>query len=157
MVALDTGVVLAFTRYCYYQYCTVYSIHTGDRKGSRIMSNNRATVLHQGGQCTWAGGGKGWLIRAQPPRTKQISCKGQAWLRRSGVNLASDQAEGVVAFWPLQDIRLLWGFRARINHPFIALPPPALPILSQCLCATIARYTTPPRPPLCMPYTIQCW
>jgi len=28
----------------------VYSIETGGRKGSRILSNNRAIVLHQGGQ-----------------------------------------------------------------------------------------------------------
>ena len=68
---------LAFTRYCFYQYCMVYSIHTGVWKGSRILSNNRAIVLHQGGQCMWAGGVKGWWIRAQQPRSKKISRKGQ--------------------------------------------------------------------------------
>jgi len=58
---------LAFTRYCYcyYQSCIVYSIQTEGRKASRILSNNRAILLHQGGQCRWAGGMKGWLIRAQ--------------------------------------------------------------------------------------------
>jgi len=47
---------LAFTRYCYYQYCVVYSIQTGGRKGSRILSNTLARVLHQSGQCRFAGG-----------------------------------------------------------------------------------------------------
>jgi len=47
---------VAFTRYCYYQYSMVYSIQTGDRKGSRILSNDCAIVLYQGGQCRWAGG-----------------------------------------------------------------------------------------------------
>jgi len=55
----------------------VDSTHTGGRKESLILSNNRAIVLHQGGQCRWAGGMKGWLIRAQQPRRKRISCKGQ--------------------------------------------------------------------------------
>ena len=45
---------LAFTRYCCYQYCMVYSRQTGGRKGSRILSNNRALVLLQGEQCRWA-------------------------------------------------------------------------------------------------------
>jgi len=67
---------LAFTRYCYYQYCMVYSIQTGGRKGSRILTNSCALVLHQGGQCRWAGGLKGWLILARQPRSKRISCKG---------------------------------------------------------------------------------
>jgi len=67
---------LAFTRFCYCQYFIVYSIHTRGRKGSRIRSNNRAIVLHQGGKYWWAGG-EGWLIRAQQPRGKRISCKGQ--------------------------------------------------------------------------------
>jgi len=55
----------------------VYSIHTGGRKGSFIRSNNRAIVLQQGGQCRWAGEMKGLLIRAQQPRSKRKSCKGQ--------------------------------------------------------------------------------
>jgi len=59
--------------YCYC-HCMVYSIQTGGRWGSRILPNNRAIVLHQGGQCRWAGGVKGWLIRAQQPRSKRISC-----------------------------------------------------------------------------------
>jgi len=68
---------LAFTRYCHYQYGMVYSIQTGGLKGILILSNNRAIVLHQGGQCGWAGGMKGWLIRAQQPRRERVSCKGQ--------------------------------------------------------------------------------
>jgi len=36
----------------------VYSIQTGGWRGSRILSNNCAIVLHQGGQCRWGGGGK---------------------------------------------------------------------------------------------------
>ena len=47
---------LALTRYCYYQFCLVSSIQTGGRWGSRILPNNRAIVLYQGGQCRWAGG-----------------------------------------------------------------------------------------------------
>jgi len=35
----------------------VYSILSGGRKGTLILSNHRAIVLHQGGQCRWAGGG----------------------------------------------------------------------------------------------------
>jgi len=50
----------------------------GGRKGSRILSNSRAVVLHQGGQCRRAGRMKGQLICAQQPRMKRISCKGQA-------------------------------------------------------------------------------
>jgi len=54
---------LAFTRYCDYQYCVVYSIQTGGWKGSRILSNNRAMVLHQSGQCRWARERKdGWFV-----------------------------------------------------------------------------------------------
>ena len=33
---------VAFTQYCYYQYCMVYSIQTVGRKGSRILSNKCA-------------------------------------------------------------------------------------------------------------------
>ena len=43
----------------------------------RILPSSRAMVLHQGEQCRWARGRKGWLIRAQKPRTKRISCKAQ--------------------------------------------------------------------------------
>ena len=35
--------------------------------------------------------------------------------------------------------------------------PPALPTLLQYYCTIIGQYTTPPRPPLCMSYTIQNW
>jgi len=56
---------LGITRYCYYQYCKVYSTQIGVWMGSRILPNHRAIVLHQGGKCRWAGRMKGWLIRAQ--------------------------------------------------------------------------------------------
>jgi len=55
----------------------VYSIQTRGRKGTRILSNNRAIVLHQGGQCRRAGGMNGWSIRAQQSRRNRISCIGQ--------------------------------------------------------------------------------
>jgi len=55
-----------------------YTIRTGGRQGSRLLSNDRAIVFHQGGQCGWAGGMKGWLIRAHQPRRKRIYCKGHA-------------------------------------------------------------------------------
>jgi len=55
----------------------VYSIHTGGRKGSLILCNNHAILLHQGVPCRWAGGNKKWLILAQKARSKTISCKGQ--------------------------------------------------------------------------------
>jgi len=62
-IYLESTLNLALTRYCYYQYCMVYSIDTGGRKGSRTPSNNRAIILHQGGQCRWARGMKhGWFV-----------------------------------------------------------------------------------------------
>ena len=75
---LREEVRLAFTRSCHLQYCMVYAIHTGGRRGVRILTNSRTTVSHQGGQCRWARGMKGWLIRAQTTRSKRISCKGQS-------------------------------------------------------------------------------
>jgi len=68
---------LAFTRYCCYQYCMVYGMQTGGRKGNLILSNNCAIVSHQGGQCKWARGTIGCLIRAQKPRSELISCQGR--------------------------------------------------------------------------------
>ena len=42
------------------------------------------------------------------------------------------------------------------NQPPLDSPrPPALPTLCQYFCTTTAQYTTPLRPHLCMPYTIQ--
>jgi len=62
----------------------VHSIHTRVRRGSRILPNNRAIVLRQGGQCRRVGGRNGWLIRAQQLRRKTISCEGQVTRRVSG-------------------------------------------------------------------------
>jgi len=59
--------------------------------------------------------------------------------------------------WPLQDIVLLRAFCAQINHPLIG------PSHQHCphYCNTIRRILRdlrrPPRPPVCMPYTIQYW
>ena len=78
---------MALTRYCYYQYCMVYSMQTGGWKGSRILSNNRVIVLYQDGQCRWARGVNGWWIRAQQPQSKRISCKGQGTSRCARVGL----------------------------------------------------------------------
>jgi len=64
---------LGFPRYCYYQYCVVYSVHTGGRKGSLILCNNHTLVLHQGGPCRWAEGMKGWLIRARVHNTPEVN------------------------------------------------------------------------------------
>jgi len=49
--------------------------------------------------------------------------------------------------------------KAFLHYPIIlALPPPsALLTLLQYYCTTIAQYTTPTRPPLCLQYTIQHW
>jgi len=55
--------------------------------------------------------------------------------------------------WPLQDILLHRGFRARINHPFI----PRCHLHCPSWCNTIARLLgsirPPRRPPVYMPYT----
>jgi len=79
---IELNWMLAFIQYCYYQYCLVYSMQTGFRRISRILPNNRAIVLHQGGQCRCSGGMKGWMIRAQQPRSKTISCKGSTLVIR---------------------------------------------------------------------------
>jgi len=58
-----------------------------------------AIVLHQGGQCRWAGGMKGWLIRAQQPQSKTIYCEGQAAGGGRGIreDASSIVAAGVTA------------------------------------------------------------
>jgi len=56
---------LAFTRYCYYQYCMVYSIQTRGRRGGRILPNSCAIALHHGGQCRWGGARKRGFTLAQ--------------------------------------------------------------------------------------------
>ena len=49
--------------------------------------------------------------------------------------------------WRLQDIVLLRGLGAQINH-LVIVPPPALPTRLQYYCNTIAQYSTPLRPPI---------
>jgi len=41
----EGGLVLAFTRYCYYQYCKVHGMHNGGSVGGRKLRNSRAIVL----------------------------------------------------------------------------------------------------------------
>jgi len=62
-----------------------------------------------------------------------------------------------VGSWPLQDILSLRGFCARINHPL--LPPPHLhcPHHWNTTVRILRKILPPPQPPLCVPYTIQCW
>jgi len=91
---------LAFTRYCYYQYCMVYDICTGGQRGSRILPNSRATVLHHGEQCRWARGRQGWLNRAQITQRKSIYCN-----------------NGHI--WPLQEIRFVSSLCTRIHTPVV--------------------------------------
>ena len=43
-------------------WCIAYTWEVG--RGVLIPFNHRAIVLHPDGQCRWAGGMKGWLIRA---------------------------------------------------------------------------------------------
>jgi len=59
--------------------------------------------------------------------------------------------------WPLQEIVLLRGFCARIHHSIIASSHLHCPHYCKNYSTSIAQYTTPPRPPLCMPYTTQYW
>jgi len=63
--------------------------HTkGGLGGGSILPNSRVIVMQLCGRCRRAGRRKGRLIRAQPTRSKTISCKGQVvltWrLRRGG-------------------------------------------------------------------------
>ena len=57
--------------------------------------------------------------------------------------LTRGSGAGMGPTWPLQDIRLRRGCRARINHPFHPPGPPALPILVQYYCTIIGQYKTP--------------
>jgi len=41
--------------------------------------------------------------------------------------------------------------------PLDPIRPSALATLLQYYCTTIGQYSTPSRPPFCMPYTIQDW
>jgi len=46
----------AFTRYCHYQYCMVYSIQKGSRGGGIYCAEIRAIVLQSFEQCRCVGG-----------------------------------------------------------------------------------------------------
>jgi len=101
----------------------VYTIHTGGRKGSLILSNNRAIVLQQGGQCRRAGAMKGWFIRARQHRRKRISCKSQVrgWVRGGG--------RGALAF----TYKILFHFEAFVHESIILSLAP-----STCIARSIA-------------------
>jgi len=93
----------------------VYTIQTGGRRGNRILSNNRAVILHQGGQRRCARGVKGWLVRAQQPRSKRISCKGQGVVLFLGSSRGSTQRSTGTRRTPgrRQRRRRRWGRRPR--------------------------------------------
>ena len=55
-------------------WCMTY---TREVEGGLILPNTCAIVFQQCGQCKWAGGIKGRLIRAQKTRNIRISCKGR--------------------------------------------------------------------------------
>jgi len=78
----------------------VYSIQTGSRKGSRVLPNNRAIVLHQGGQCRWAQGMKAWLIRVLQRQSKRTSCTGQLL---AGLGGGASRKDGAV---PMSGLRI---------------------------------------------------
>jgi len=62
------------------------------------------------------------------------------------VNRAIQQGETGSQVWPslaFTDIRLLRGYCARINHPFIPPRPPAWPTLVQYYCTIVTQHKTP--------------
>ena len=89
------------------------------------------------------------------PSSRCRSSKGPARATRPRHLGAAGACFHGIRFWPLQDIVLLRGFCARINHPCIA------PSHLHCphSCNTIARLLRSirrsPRPLFCMPYTKQ--
>jgi len=99
-------------------------------------------VLHQGGQCGWAGGMKGWLVRSQQPRSKRISFKGQGGLY---MPISSYCSTWRLAFTPHWCTSQLCCVSRSSSYP----PPPFNPTLLQYYCTTIAQYIPPtPTPPL---------
>jgi len=142
----------------------MYSIQTGGRKGSRILFNNRAIVLHQGKQSRWAGRMKGWLIRAQEFRSKRIYCKGQAsgraWLGPAHPIITSEKMS-----WA-RELRTWVGFyklfvhsKAFLHKSVILVLPPlsALLTLLPYYCTTNAQHTTPQPTPLMVAITVEYW
>ena len=119
---------MAFTRYWYDQSCMAYSIQTGGRKGSRLLPKDRAIVLHQGGECRWVGGMKRWLIRAQQPRRKRISCKGQGIPEGEPIPQHRDTTI-VFVFFPVpalfirHDLGGGQAHRGRAHHALRPVPP----------------------------------
>jgi len=168
---------LAFTRYCYCQYCIVYGIQKGARGGVVYCA------IYVQKYCSTAGnaGGRGqstedrfvhesleveqYLVKANPSSGRRsapdeasacsyafISLETMKQWRRLDESLAI--AGGALA---LQDFVLLRGCCARIDHPFNTPSHLHRPHY----CNTTARLLRNIRPPLrtllCMPYTIQYW
>jgi len=71
----------------------VYGIYTGGRRGGggRLLPNSRAIVLHQGGQCRWARGMKGWLNLVQTTRGKQYRVKANQQGRYGGLGSPAER------------------------------------------------------------------
>ena len=82
--ALDLVHMLAFTRYCYCQYCVVYIAIAGGRGGTLYCAIVWATT--GGGRVSKekVGGQAIALVRAKNPRNKTISCIGQSVRGRLG-------------------------------------------------------------------------
>ena len=57
-------------------------------------------------------------------------------------HLKGEKGVGMVS-WPSPEIILLQGFFLRVNHPFIAPAPPALPTRLHYYCTLVGQYTTP--------------
>ena len=90
------------------------------------MPNSRALVLQQCGQCRWAGGLKGRLIRAQTPTSKRRSCNGQPRTHARGYTYKP----GVIrhkGHFPLYEVP------ATINHSCTQ------PCIYMCVCLCVGR------------------
>ena len=67
---------LAFTQYCHYQYCMVYSIHTGGRGGGVPCAVVVQYYCNSMGIYTWGGAIQLGLAHSQKRCSERISCKG---------------------------------------------------------------------------------
>jgi len=101
-----------------------------------ILPNSRAMVLYQGGQCRWSRGMKGWLIRAEKPRSKRISCKGQATTCLATLSL------GITSVAPLSLPIPLASFSEIVDTDGLILDLPDTFLCSQCLPSFYRRLFT---------------
>jgi len=131
--------------------CTMHMILT-QRKGTHKQANEASTGHSQYVQPLPIANRSQYICR--------LSGSPEAYARSRKRAPAQGQSVGThVDMIFLQDILLLRVVCARINRLFI---PPAHPHCPQHCCNTIAQLLgdirpPPPRPPLCMPYTIQYW